>query len=83
MEFGLVCDVRVQPLSPLVPLRGTREPISDAGQLLEGDDRTAVLGSFFDDAVGNAVEHHLEPTRLFPTDRLDVLVSVARSTPLE
>ena len=77
MEFGLVFDVLVQPLEgPLVSPRGTGEPVADAGQLIEGDDRTAVLSGFLDDAVGNPVEHHREPLRLLATDRLDVLVSV-------
>jgi hypothetical protein len=47
-----------------------------AGQPLEGDDRTAVLGGFFDGAVRNPVEHQLESVRLFAPARPDGLVGV-------
>jgi hypothetical protein len=45
-----------------------------SSQLLEGDACTTDLGDFFDDAVRNPVEHHLEPTGLFPSDCLYILV---------
>ncbi len=82
--FGLVLDVLVESSErPCVEALCTRHAVTDIYQVLEGDTRTTAFVRFFNQFVRHAVQQLFKAACLFLTDRLNILVSVARPTLLE
>ena len=77
MFFALVFSVLGEASKrPDVLPRRFRNVLSNVGQILEHNMRTAVLDGLFDKFVRHRVQVYLEASVLFLSDALDVLVSV-------